>query len=79
VVRVGTSKGSTISLWLQYIRGISYRGPTERKKKKEGFSTTYCHYLTHPRKGHISKVSMSNCEGFQLKEGGFSSMEGTGF
>jgi hypothetical protein len=33
VVRVGTSKGSTISLWLQYIRGISYRGPTERKKE----------------------------------------------
>jgi hypothetical protein len=35
VVRVGTSKGSTISLWVQYIRGISYRGPTERKKEKE--------------------------------------------
>jgi hypothetical protein len=35
VVRVGTSKGSTISLWLQYIRGISSRGPTERKKKKK--------------------------------------------
>jgi hypothetical protein len=33
VVRVGTSKGSTISLWPQYIRGISYRGPTEKKKK----------------------------------------------
>jgi hypothetical protein len=38
VVRVGTSKGSTISLWLQYIRGISYQGPTERKKeRKAGF------------------------------------------
>jgi hypothetical protein len=27
--------GSTISLWLQYIRGISYRGPTERKKERK--------------------------------------------
>jgi hypothetical protein len=35
VVRVGTSKVSTISLWLQYIRGISYRGPTERKKERK--------------------------------------------
>jgi hypothetical protein len=34
VVRVGTSKGSKISLWLQYIRGISYRVPTERKKEE---------------------------------------------
>jgi hypothetical protein len=34
-VRVGTSKGSTISLWLQYIRDISYRGPTERKKRRD--------------------------------------------
>jgi hypothetical protein len=39
VVRVGTSKGSTISLWLQYIRGISYRGPTERKKKEKKTTT----------------------------------------
>jgi hypothetical protein len=31
-VRVGTSKGGAISLWLQYIRGISYRGPTERRR-----------------------------------------------
>jgi hypothetical protein len=41
VVRVGTSKGSTISLWLQHIRGISYRGPTERKKEEK---TTYVNY-----------------------------------
>jgi hypothetical protein len=38
VVTVGTSKGSTISLWLQYIRGISYRGPIERKKEKKEYT-----------------------------------------
>jgi hypothetical protein len=35
VVRDGTSKGSTISLWLQYIRGHYLPGPYRKKKKKK--------------------------------------------
>jgi hypothetical protein len=35
VVRVGTSKGSTISHMAADIRGISYREPYRKKKKKK--------------------------------------------
>jgi hypothetical protein len=35
VVRVGTSKGSTISHMAADIRGISYREPKKKKKKKK--------------------------------------------
>jgi hypothetical protein len=58
VVRVGTSKGSTISLWLQYIRGISYRGPTERKKERKtpGVDTIQEYCLQHTNRMPLNTV-----------------------
>jgi hypothetical protein len=38
VVKVGTSKGSTISHMAADIRGISYREPYRKKKKKLTFA-----------------------------------------